>query len=237
MKDKRKFNPDYYKSEFTLRDIPLFSELSIQQLRSITSVSKLKRFPKHTILFHEGDFYTGFYILLKGMVKVFRLGPKGKESVVHIVRPFSTFADIPLFEGGNYPVNAEALEDSLALFIPKENFLDLISKEPDISLKMLAGFAKRLKSLVNQIEDISSHEVHIRLAKYLLQRIIASNTEHLMEPFIKLTVPKSTLAAYLGTVTETLSRALRKLQNENIIRVSGKNIFVTDYKRLKELAK
>ncbi len=237
MSDKKIFDPDYFKSEFTLRDIPLFSELSIQQLRSLTSVSKLKRFPKHSVLFREGDFYTGFFVLLKGMVKVFKITPQGKESVVHIVRPFSAFADIPLFEGGNYPLDAEALEDSLALFIPKENILELISKEPDISLKMLAGFAKRLKSLVNQIEDISSKEVHNRLAKYLLQGILASKTEQLAEPFIKLTVPKSTIAAYLGTVTETLSRALRKLQNEKVIRVSGKNIFVIDFKRLKELAK
>ncbi|MBK9097426.1 MAG: Crp/Fnr family transcriptional regulator [bacterium] len=228
--------PDYFKSEFTLRDIPLFSELSIQQLRSLTSVSKLKHFSKHTILFREGDFYTGFYVLLKGVIKVFKVNPQGKESVVHIVRPFGAFADIPLFEGGNYPVDAEAIEDSLALFVPKEGFLDLISKEPEISLKMLAGFAKRLKALVNQLEDISSKEVPNRLAKYLLQRVTASGTENLPEPFIKLIVPKSTIAAYLGTVTETLSRTLRKFQNENIIRVIGKKIFVIDMKRLRQLA-
>lgn len=228
--------PDYFKSEFTLRDIPLFSELSIQQLRSLTSVSKLKRFQKHTVLFREGDFYTGFYVLLKGMIKVYKVSPKGKESVVHIVRPFGAFADIPLFEGGNYPVDAEALEESLALFIPKESFLELISKEPEISLKMLAGFAKRLKALVNQLEDISSKEVPNRLAKYLVQRIQASGTENLPEPFIKLTVPKSTIAAYLGTITETLSRTLRRFQNDNIIRVSGKKIFVLDMHQLKQLA-
>lgn len=228
--------PDYFKSEFTLRDIPLFSELSIQQLRSLTSISKLKRFQKHAILFREGDFYTGFYVLLKGMIKVFKVSSKGKESVVHIVRPFGAFADIPLFEGGNYPVDAEALEDSLALFIPKENFLEIIRKEPEISLKMLAGFAKRLKALVNQLEDISSKEVSNRLAKYLVQRIQASGTENLPEPFIKLTVPKSTIAAYLGTITETLSRTLRRFQNDHIIRVSGKKIFVINMHQLKQLA-
>lgn len=228
--------PDYFKSEFTLRDIPLFSELSIQQLRSLTSVSKLKHFSKHTILFREGDFYTGFFVLLKGVIKVYKFTTKGTEAVVHIVRPFSAFADIPLFEGGNYPVNAEALEDSIALFIPKERFMELISKEPDISLKMLAGFAKRLKALVNQLEDISSKEVPNRLAKYLAQRIKDSGTENLPEPFVKLTVPKSTIAAYLGTVTETLSRTLRRFQDENIIRVSGKKIFVVDMQRLRQLA-
>lgn len=198
--------------------------------------NKIKRFTKNEIIFNENDVYVGFYILLKGTVKVYKISSKGKESVVHIIKPLTAFADIPLFEGGNYPVSAEALEESLALLIPKEQFLELIHNEPEISLKMLAGFAKRLKSLINQLEDISSNEVPNRLAKYLLREIKISGTENLPEPFIKLSVPKSTVASYIGTITETLSRALKKLQNEKIIRVSGKKIFITDLKKLKNLA-
>ncbi len=224
------------KIKSTLRDIPLFSELSIEQLRKISSFNKIKRFAKNEIIFNENDVYVGFYVLLKGTVKVYKISSKGKESVVHIIKPLTAFADIPLFEDGNYPVSAEALEESLALLIPKEQFLELIHNEPEISLKMLAGFAKRLKSLINQLEDISSNEVPNRLAKYLLREIKISGTENLPEPFIKLSVPKSTVASYIGTITETLSRAFKKLQNEKIIRVSGKKIFITDLKKLKNLA-
>ena len=224
------------KIKSTLRDIQLFSELSIEQLRKISSFSKIKRFTKNEIIFNENNAYVGFYVLLKGTVKVYKISSKGKESVVHIIKPLTAFADIPLFEGGNYPVSAEALEESLALLIPKEQFLELIHNEPEISLKMLAGFAKRLKSLINQLEDISSNEVPNRLAKYLLREIKISGTENLPEPFIKLSVPKSTVASYIGTITETLSRAFKKLQNEKIIRVSGKKIFITDLKKLKNLA-
>ena len=221
----------------TLRNLPLFSELSIEQLRKISSFSKIKSFCKHDRIFNENDFYLGFYILLKGSVKVFKISSQGKESVVHLVRPLTSFADIPLFEGGNYPVSAEALEESLVLFIPKEKFLELIYKEPGISLKMLAGFAKRLKSLISQLEDISSKEVLNRLAKYLIKEIKSAGAEKLPEPFVKLTIPKSTIASYLGTITETLSRSFKKLQDEKIIRVNGKKIFVNDIKRLKDLAK
>lgn len=221
----------------TLQNIPLFSELSIEQLRKISSFSKLKSFDKHDRIFNEDEFYLGFYILLKGSVKVFKLSRNGKESVLHIIRPLTAFADIPLFEGGNYPVSAEALEESLTLFIPKEKFLELIYTEPDISLKMLAGFAKRLKSLINQLEDISSKEVPARLAKYLLNEIKTAGMEKTPEPFVKLTIPKLTIAAYIGTITETLSRAFKKLQDEGIIRVNGKKIFVKDLNGLKELAK
>lgn len=89
-------------SHTTLREIPLFSELSIEQLRDISTISTIKKFVKHEIIFSEGDFYQGFFILLKGTVKIFKVTPEGKESVVHIVKPFTAFADIPLFEGSNY---------------------------------------------------------------------------------------------------------------------------------------
>jgi CRP/FNR family transcriptional regulator len=225
------------KTKSTLRDIPLFSELSIEQLRKISAFSKIKSFKKHEIIFNEDDFYVGFYILLKGSAKVFKISSNGKESVVHLVSPLTTFADIPLFEGGNYPVSAEAIEESLTLFIPKEKFLELIYKEPGISLKMLAGFAKRLKSLIIQVENLNTSEVPARLAKYLLNEVKLSGSEKLPEPFIKLSISKTTLAAFIGTITATLSRTFKKLQDDKIIRVVGKKIFISDYERLKKLAK
>jgi len=224
-------------SNQTLRDIPLFSELSIEQLRLVTSFSKLKKYKKGERIFNEGDLYVGFYILLKGTVKVSKISTKGKESIVHIVKSLNAFADTPLFDGDIYPVSAEVIEESLTLFIPKEKFITLLYDEPNITFKMLAGFAKRMRSLVNQIEDLSSKEVTNRLAKYILIEIKNSGTEKLPEPVIKLAIPKSAIASYLGTITETFSRTLKKLQDEGIIRVMGKKIFVNDLKRLKELSK
>ncbi|NCS90647.1 MAG: Crp/Fnr family transcriptional regulator [Ignavibacteria bacterium] len=220
-----------------LRDIPLFSELTIEQLRKVTEFSKVKKFQKNDFLFHEGDFYIGFFILLKGSVKVYKINADGKESVVHLIKPFNAFADIPLFDGINYPASAKSIEESLVLFISKERFLILIKENPEIMLKMLSGFAKRLKSLVNKIEDLSSKEIPNRLAKYLINEIRIAGTEKLPEPFVKLSIPKSTIASFLGTITETLSRTFKKLQDEGIIRVNGINIFVRDIKRLKEMAK
>ena len=122
------------------------------------------------------------------------------------------------------------------IFIPKDKFLELIKKNPEISLKMLAGFAKRLKSLITQVEDLSTKEVKNRLAKFLLKEIHLSGTENLPEPFIKLNVPKSTIASYLGTITETLSRTFNKLQADEIIRMNGKKVFILNIKGLKNLA-
>lgn len=220
----------------TLRSVPLFSELTITQLRKISAVSSVKTFMRGDNLFREGDNYVGFYVLLRGLVKVYNLTRTGKESVIHIVKPINVFADIPLFEGTDYPVSADAVDESITLFIPKKSFIHLLEKNPELALKMLSGFAKRLKALVAQIEDLTTKEVVNRLAKYLLKEIKKNGTDKNLEPVVKITVPKSIVASYLGTITETFSRSLNKLQNEQIIRVKGKKIFIADLNKLKKLA-
>lgn len=221
----------------TLKKIPLFAELNVRQIRKVTEISETAACNKNDVLFNDGDIYKGFYILLKGMIMVFKYSTLGKESVLHIVKPLAAFADVPLFEGGNYPATAQALEDSVLIFIPKESFLSLIKEEPEISLKMISGFAKRLKEMTNKFENFTSKEVINRLAEYLLKEIKNSNNIKLAKPLIRLSVPKKTIAAYLGTITETLSRTLKRMQDEGIIKVKGKTIIITDYTRLKKLAK
>ena len=222
----------------TLHDVPLFSEMDISQLREISEISRIEQFKKNHHIFLENDTYRGFYIVLKGSIKVYRVSSEGKEYILHLRKPPQPFADVPLFEeGGNYPANAQVLEDSLLLFIPKEEFIELIRKNPSIALKMLAGFAKRMRKMTDKMEEISTKEVSNRLARFILEEIKKNDSIKLKEPFLRLTISKSTVATYLGTITETLSRTFKKFQDEHIIVVNGKKIFVKDLKKLKQLAR
>ena len=222
----------------TLRDVPLFSEMDISHLREISEISRIEQFKKNQHIFLENDPYRGFYIVLKGSVKVYRISAEAKEYILHLRKPPQPFADVPLFEeGGDYPANAQALEDSLLLFIPKNEFTELIRKNPSIALKMLAGFAKRMRNMTNKMEEISTKEVSNRLARFILDEIAKNKSIKLSEPFLRLTIPKATVATYLGTITETLSRTFKKFQDNNIIVVDGKKIFVKDLRKLKQLAK
>ncbi len=193
------------------------------------------KFKKKEIIFSEGEEYRGFYVVIKGSVKIGKLSFIRKEYILHIIKPNQTFADVPLFEGGNYPVNATALEDCELFFISKQGFVDLLKNNSSISLKMLAGFAKRLKSLTVRVEDLTLREVTSRLAHYILDEIKRNGTIKLPEPSLKLTISKTNLASYLGTITETLSRTFNRLQERNIIRVHGKKIFIQNLPELQKL--
>jgi CRP-like cAMP-binding protein len=220
-----------------LLKLPLFSELDSSQLIQITSISSINNYHKNDIIFKEGSNYKGFYIVLKGTVKVYKNNLRGKEVTIHIIKPFNAFADIPLFEGKTYPVNAQAAENCVLLFIPADEFKNLLFNNSAICFKMLSGFAKRMKALTKKIEDLSFKDVSNRLAGFIVEEVLKSGTEKYPEPFISLTISKKTLASYLGTITETLSRTFCKLENENLIRVKGKKIFIENFAGLKLLTK
>ena len=222
----------------TLKDIHLFSELEVKDLRKISEFSSIKKYDKNELIFTEGDKYVGFYIVLKGKVKVFKLSPAGKETVIHIIQTLEPFAEVPLFEGyPYYPVNAQTLEESVLFFIPGNEFIDFTYNNPHISLKIISGFAKKLHTLTRRIESLTLSDVPNRLAKYIIEEYSKSHKVILTKPFINLTISKSTLAGYLVTITETLSRTFKKLQDENVIHVKGKKILILDFNRLKELSK
>ncbi len=218
----------------TIKNIPFFSELSTSELKEFIRTSKLLNFKKGDIIFLEGDPYRGFYIVIKGAVRVYKSNPEGKELTLHIIEPFNSFAEIPLFisetsgKGNIYPANAQAIENSVLIFVPKEEFLKIIDKNPKISLKMLHGFAKRLMNLNQQIENLTLKEVTQRLAEYIYNEHKNHNSREL-----KLNLSRVILASYLGTIPETISRALRRLQESGLIQIYGKKIVINDPDKLR----
>lgn len=219
-----------------LTDIPLFAELSVEELRKITAISSLVNYKKGEFVFHEGEAFPGIYIVLKGLVKIFKISPQGKEYILHLLRKPNLFGDVPLFTGGKCPASVRIMEDSTLLFIPKNEFLQLLKDNPELSFKIMAGFAKRLESITVKAEDLSLKEVVNRLADYIVKGIESNHNSNLPEPFFKIPLSNPTIAAYLGTIPETISRAIKKLKDSRIIRVHGRTIFVQDFENLKKLA-
>lgn len=221
----------------TLLSLPLFSDLTDQQVKRIISISKIINYKKNKIIFIEGDPYKGFYILLNGTVKIYKISFEGKESILHLIKPFESFGDVPIFEGGDYPVNAQVISDSVLVFIPHKEFIQLIRNNSTICFNILVGFAKKMRRLTQKVEELSTKEVTNRFARYLLEEIKKSGTDNLPEPFVRINISKKNIASYIGTITDTLSRLLKKLQNEKVIRVAGKSIFILDLNKLKVLAR
>lgn len=213
-----------------LKNCPFFSGLSNEDLDALINLARIKAHPRGELLFSEGEEAVGFFVVLDGKVKVYKLSPEGKERILHIIQPGGTFAEAAIFGDGLYPAYAEPLQESTLCFLPKDGFLGLLRDNGSISINMIAGLSKFLRQFANQIEDLTFKDVPSRLASYLMD--LSKGTKKMVE----LPISKSQLASNLGTVSETLSRTLRKLSDDDLITVSGKTFEILDFERLEELA-
>ncbi|NBB86717.1 MAG: cyclic nucleotide-binding domain-containing protein [Bacteroidetes bacterium] len=219
-----------------MEDHVFFGGLRAEDREAIIELGQERKATSGSILFHHGDPYRGFYLLLTGSVHIYRLSESGRMLVLHVIRPGESFAEVPLFEpdaNSTYPATAETLEDSRLLFIPAEPFLHFVDERPRACLHMLGEIARRQRDAVRQLDALSLQDVQGRLARHLAKR--AATSTEAESPTIQLDIPKAVLAAELGTVPETLSRALRSLEQEGLIRSESSAITVEDMDRLQEM--
>ncbi|MCL5267004.1 MAG: Crp/Fnr family transcriptional regulator [Bacteroidetes bacterium] len=219
-----------------LQQVPLFQRLSENELSLIRGLGGLKKYSKDQIIFLEGDPFTGFYVVMSGTVKVYKLSAEGDETVLHILKPCKSFAETPLFtDSSHYPACAQAIEDSMLFHIPKVEFRRLMEENSSVAIKISEAFASRLMELNKKFGQLLA-SAEGKLARYMMNEVIANGSINKPEPSFVLGISKKDLAAQLGIAVETLSRNLRKMKDDRLIRESSKRIFVTDLKRMRDMA-
>ncbi|MEW6518893.1 MAG: Crp/Fnr family transcriptional regulator [Thermodesulfobacteriota bacterium] len=212
--------------------IPLFQGLTAQHYDELAMIVVDQEFPRGGQIFAEGDAGHGFYVIIDGRVKIFKLSFDGKEQILHILGPGEPFAEVAVFTGSTYPANAIALEKSRLFFFPRRAFAELIAREPALAMNMLATLSLRLKQFAHMIEALSLKEVPGRLAAYIL----VDSRQNGKEQAVRLAVSKTQLASLLGTIPETLSRILAKMNRQGLIAIDGSTITIVDREGLVALA-
>jgi CRP-like cAMP-binding protein len=219
-----------------LKRCPLFAGLKEEDLKRIRAIASLRQIGKKEILFSDGEEARGFYVILSGKVKLYKVSPEGKEQILHIVSAPDAFAEAALFLEGSYPAFGEALTDCQLLFFPKRDFIRLIEKNPQLSINMIVTLSHYLKRFASLIEELSLKEVSSRVAKYLIDLQMKSTKEGKSPKEVELDLSKTQLALKLGTISETLSRTLAKMRAKGIIDVKRNKILILNRETLEELA-
>ena len=220
-----------------LRKIYLFSGLGDNDLETLARLAISRDFSRERVIFREGKEAQGFYILLRGQVKLVKSSLEGKEYILRLVPPGETFGEAAVLAESTYPVTAVAMEDCRTLFFPKVDFLNLLTVSPRLARNMMATMSRLLYHLTRQLEDLSLKEVSARLAQYLLERSRESHGRVEAGLSFELPVTKTHLAAYLGTISETLSRTLARFKALKVIQVEKNRITITEPELLEKIAK
>ncbi len=215
-------------------DVALFAHLTAADRERVLAAASDHRLDKGEVLFHEGNAAQAIFVLLEGQMKLVRYSEKGRELLIHLVKPGQSFAEAALFGSGTYPATAEAIEPSYVLRLARETLLGLIRADPELGLAMVASTAMWTRRLAGKLQLLTQRRVEERLAVYLLSRSQGRQLE--AGDTVAFGAPKHLVAAQCGTAPEVLSRCFRKLETAGVFKVGADSITVLDPQRLRDLA-
>jgi CRP/FNR family transcriptional regulator, cyclic AMP receptor protein len=215
-----------------LKKVSIFTGLTDQEFAFLTAHVVQRKFSAGELIFGEAEPCSGLYVVESGNVRIFKSSAGGREQVLSIDGPGSSIAELPVFDGGNYPASAQAVNDCMLLFFSKKDFHSLCLQHPHVALKVLRVVGARLRKLVGIIEELSFTTVRHRLAAMLVR--LAKSAGPQADGTVVITLPANNneLAAQIGTVRELVSRNLSRLQSENLIQMEGRTITIVDLKKL-----
>jgi len=215
-----------------LQNLPLFGELTADEIDRLAAATAQVRATSGTLLFRRGDPCTGFHVIVYGQIKLALAGRDGSEKVVEVLGPGQSFGEAVMFLERPYVVFAEALTDSLLLFIGKAALLAEIERNAKFARRMLAGLAMRLHRLMSDLEAYSLKSGTQRVIGYLLRDAPEEAAPGM--PFdIELATSKGVLASRLNITREHFSRILHELSSAGFIEVHGRHVSVLDLAKLR----
>jgi CRP/FNR family transcriptional regulator len=222
-----------------LRRVPLFAALSDEALDRLAGLSRIVHVGRKEVVFSEGRPYRGMFVVLSGLVVVYKLSKDGRMLILHVCRPGDVVAETPMFEDSDagYPAHAKATREGELLFLPRDGFAPFVRTHPEVAWELLRRLAARLKETGLQLEGVTLREVSSRLARYLVREVEAAGHDPDADgtPELVLPLTKGSIASYLGTVHETLSRTFARLIRERVLEVEGPRIKILDLERLRRM--
>ena len=218
----------------TLRRLPLFNDLSSDELAMIAERVSLREYAFGALVFAEGDRCNELLIVKEGVVRLMKTAPNGRQQLLAIERFGNSLAEISVFDGGAYPATAMTASSTVLLCLGAEHFRQICVTHPEVAMKVIAVLAHRLRRMGSLVESLSFSTVRSRLIAHLLQmaaehgRRVGSRIE------FGLNENNEQLAARLGTVRELVSRNLGRLHGEGLIEMRRRSVTIPNLAALQE---
>jgi len=204
-------------------NIELFEELSQDQNNRLYEISSIKNYSKGNIIFYEDDKPEKLHLLLDGIIKVYKVDPKGNEVIMHFFQAQTLIAETAHMQRISYPATAICETDSQLLEIDYELFENEFLRNPDISFKIIESLSKKVKALQNVITTNLTMDTFSKVCKFIYE-----NQNHIDE------LSHRKIAAILNITPETLSRNIATLKKEELVSVEKRKIIVLDSIRLRK---
>ena len=209
-----------------LRNVSLFESLNDEEIDALTDVTFTRTFAKDSVIIlaeEEGD---TLFIIKEGEVKVSIVSEEGREVILSMMGAGAVFGELSLLDGKPRSANVVATENTALIMLRRIDFVQLVFKVPQIATALLAELASRLRKTDRQIEGLALLDVTSRISETLLQLASEKGVEGEEGVVIKSRPTHQDLANMSGTTRETVSRVLKRLENQNYITCKGRTITI-----------
>ncbi len=213
-----------------LRRVLFLKQLPDDLLQTLCRAGYEKTLALGEMLFDEGDKCLGLAVVLRGKIKVVKRDSRNREIVLGMETQGASLGDLALFDGGNYPACAEAVQaDTIVYLVPRARFEEISRAHPEMSQAAVRALAVESRKLMEMLKAQALHTVRARLAAYLLHAAGEADTFTLPET-------NASIGLHVGTVREVISRTLHTLDDEGVICLQGRTVTLLDRARLRSLA-
>lgn len=213
-----------------LRQVLFLKTVSDDALAQLLAAGQRQKLGKGEIVFTERTRCLGLFVVLRGAVKVTKTDSRGRELTLSVQEPGTSVGELPLFDGGNYPYSAEAVQSGTEVwFVPRLRFREIMQAHPEIAGRALLALGIQIRRMVQIAESQSLYTVRARLAAYLLETA-GSQT------LFRLDATNDAIGGQLGTVREVVSRTLRILKEAHVISLQGRCVTLLDAEELRRIA-
>ena len=217
-----------------VRQLNSLKSLNKEELVRISACKTSKVVKKGEVIFDEGDHLNGVFCISDGICKVSKMSSNGRDQIIHLVQKGDILGERSLVSDEVANLKATAINDMEVCFIPREEIIKDLEKNPEFSMNVLKDLASSLKSADNVIVDMAQKTVKQRLAEMLIN--LEDKFGHDVENVLNIHLSREDIANIIGTATESAIRLLSEFKKEGVIKLKGKNISLVDISKLKKIA-
>jgi CRP/FNR family transcriptional regulator len=217
-----------------LRSNGFFCQLPQAALKDLNAIKFTSAYPAGAVLFIEKQTARGIYLLCEGEVKLSISSSEGKKLILRITKPGEVLGLVSAGAGKSHEVTAETLRPCQVAFIPRDAFLQFLSKHPEAYPIIATQLGSQYQVACEQLRTLGlATSAPEKLAKLLLD--FATTGQQTKEGTrIKLPLTHEEIAEFIGTTRETVTRTLSEFKSQHLVELHGSTLVIGNREALQE---
>jgi CRP-like cAMP-binding protein len=216
--------------------VDIFEPLSEEEIEHLNGQLSDRRLKNGEIFYGPQDPSERLFLLQKGKARIFRTTPDGREFTLAVVESGTVFGEMALLGQQLEGAYAQAMEPSQVSTMARDDLEQLVLERPEVGLRIIQVLSERLRRQETRLEDVSMKDVHARLAGIILLLVESEGVRSSMGYRIPAHYTHERLGTMIGANRVAVTRAFGLLQDEGVVELRRRLIYVTDIDVLRRSA-